>query len=277
VGLAVWVTSIVAIATGILWLVWVYASGLRDPRYFDGWLLAGGMILQILFHVALKTSRLSPVSAKRWRAIHVFAGYLLVATFLSHCDYSLPDTGFEWALWIGFVLVTLSGIFGTYLSWSLQAKRRIDEGVSYDRIPALRAELARKVEATVAEADPSAAAIALPGLPHDGWIRDLYATHLRDFFEGPRNYGAHLVGSQRHLRQLTNDIDGLARYVDQSSQEKLAVIKNLVIEKDRLDFARVYAGLTKAWLYVHVPVTYGLTVLAVVHVVAVYAFSAGDW
>ena len=270
---------IAAGSVGLFWLVWIYGNALRDPRYLDGWVLAGGMIFQLFFHIAIKTASLSPKSAMRWRKIHIFFGYLLIAAFISHSDFSLPDTGFEWALWAAFVLVTLSGIFGAYLTWSLKAKGRIDEGVSYDRIATLRAELARDIHAAVAEPDPAAAQIALPlpGLPHDAWIMDLYANHLRDFFEGPRNLTAHLIGSQRPLRRLTEEIDNLSGYVDQQSREKLGAIKNLVVEKDRLDFARVYLGLTKGWLFVHVPVTYSLTVLTVLHVLVVYAFSSGAW
>ena len=104
---------------------------------------------------------------------------------------------------------------------------------------------------------------------------DLYTTHLRDFFQGQRNFTAHLISSQRPLKRLTDEIDNLSSYVDQQSQEKLAAIKNLVVEKDRLDFARVYLGLTKGWLFVHVPVTYVLMVLMVLHVLVVYAFSSG--
>jgi hypothetical protein len=268
---------IAAIASGLLWLVWIYASGLRDPRYLDGWILAAGMIVQIAFHVAIKMSAVSPKSAARWRKFHVRLGYLLIAAFLSHADFSLPDTGFEWALWAGFVLVTLSGIFGAYLSWSLKARGRIDEGLGSVRIPARRAELARDVQAAVAEADPAAAAIGLPGLPHDGWIRDLYVSHLRDFFQGPRNFTSHVIGSQQPLKRLTEEIDSLARYLDQQGKESLDVIKTLVIEKDRLDFAQVHFVLTKGWLLVHVPITYALIVLTVLHVVVVYAFSSGAW
>jgi hypothetical protein len=180
-------------------------------------------------------------------------------------------------LWAGFVLVTLSGIFGTYLTWSLHAKRAIDDGLSYDRIPARRAELARDVHAAVTKADPAAAAIALPLPPYDAWIMDLYSTQLRSFFQGHRNFTAHLIGSQRPLTRLTDEIDSLSRYVDQQRQEKLSVIKNLVIEKDRLDFARVYLWLAKGWLFVHVPITYALTVLMVLHVLIVYAFSSRAW
>jgi hypothetical protein len=268
---------IAAISGGLFWLVWIYGNGFRDPRYLDGWLLTGGMALQLSFHIAIKTDSLPPKSAARWRKFHVFMGYLLIAAFISHSDFSLPDTGFEWALWAGFVLVMLSGIFGTYLEWSLRTKHVIDERVGYDRIPARRAELARDVHAAVAKAEPVAAAIGLPAPPYHAWIADLYITHLRDFLKGPRNLTAHLIGSQRPVKRLTDEIDDLSHYVDRQSREKLAAIRSLVVEKDRLDFARVYLGLAKAWLFVHVPVTYALVVLTVLHIIVVYAFASRPW
>jgi hypothetical protein len=268
---------ITGISVGLFWLVWIYGNALRDPRYLDGWVLAGGMIVQLSFHLAIKMAGLSSKSAMRWRKIHIFIGYLLVAAFVSHTDFSLPDTGFEWALWAAFVLATLSGIFGTYLAWSLQAKRGMDDRVRYDRIPTRLAELARDVDAVVAKPGPPAVAIALPAPPYEAWIMDLYTAHLRDFFQGQRNFTAHFLGSQRPLKRLTDEIDQLSSYVDQHSQEKLTAIKNLVVEKDRLDFARVYLSLTRGWLFVHVPFTYALIVLMVLHILVVYAFSSGFW
>jgi hypothetical protein len=266
---------IAATSGGLFWLVWLYGNGLRDPRYLDGWVLALGMGVQLAFHIAIKTASLPPKSSARWRRIHILIGYLLIAVFVSHSDFSLPDTAFEWALWAGFVLVTLSGIFGTYLTWSLRAKHGIDESLAYDRIPARRAELALAVHAAAAQADPAVAAIALPAPPH--WIMDLYRTHLRDFLRRPRNLTAHLIGSQRPLKRLTDEIDNLSRYVDQRRQEKLAAIRNLVVEKDRLDFARVHLGLARAWLFVHVPATYALIVLTLLHILVAYSYSSGLW
>ena len=268
---------IAAFSVGLFWLVWIYGNGLRDARYLDGWVLAGGMILQLCFHIALKTARVSPKSAMRLRKLHISFGYLLIAAFLSHSDFSLPDTGFEFVLWASFVLVTLSGIFGSYLAWSLHAKRGIDERVAYDRIPARRVELAQDLDAAVAKTDPAAGLLALPTPPYDAWIMELYNNELRKFFQGQRNFAAHLIGSQRALKRLTHEIDHLSTYVDQPSQQKLSTIKKLVIEKDRLDLTRVYLGLTKGWLFVHVPVTYVLMILMVLHVLVVYAFSAGGW
>ena len=269
--------AILAVSGALLWLVWVYGNGLRDPRFFDGWLLATGMSLQIYFHLRIKTSSFAPKAAKRWRHIHVYLGYVMLALFISHSDFGFPDTGFEWALWTGFVLITLSGIFGTYLSWSVRAKRKVDERISYDRIPARRAEIAREIHAVVSAPSRPPAALALPSPPYDDWITDLYTGQLQSFFRGQQNFGAHLIGSQRPVARLIEEIENLERYVDQKGQDKLLSVKALVLEKDKLDFARVYLGLTKAWLFVHVPVTYGFFLLIVLHVLVVYAYSSGVW
>jgi hypothetical protein len=269
------VLLIAAFFLGLFWLVSLYSGALRDPRYLDGWVLAAGMSLQLGFHIAIKTNRLSPKSAARWRKIHIFIGYLLIATFISHSDFSLPNTGFEWALWAGFVLVTLSGLCGTYLAWSLSAKGGFDEIVSYDRIRSRLAELACDVHNIIATPDRAVAAAVLPTPPYSGWIIDLYTSYLRDFFAGHCNTSSHLIGSQRPLKQLTNEIDNLSRYVDAQNQAKLAAVRNLVVEKDRLDFARVHLGLSKGWLFVHVPVTYALIVLSVLHVLVVYSYASG--
>lgn len=266
--------AFIAIAAGLAWLVEQYATALRDPRYLDGWLLASGMMLQLWLHVARKSGRLTPRSAIRLRSFHVFLGYLLMAVFLLHVDFSWPDTVFEWALWSCFLLVALSGLFGTLIAASLQARRTIDEAIGYERIPERRAELARELESIVLGTDPAARSIPLPNLPHDDWISDLHANRLSDFFQGPRNRTAHLFGSQLPLDKLIGEIDTLSRYVDERGRSKLAAVKELVLEKDRLDFASVQLSLNKAWLLVHVPVTYMLLVLSVMHVLVAYAHTS---
>jgi hypothetical protein len=258
----------------LFWLVPIYSAALRDPRFLDGWMLVAGMGLQLGFHIALKTNRLSPKSVARMRTFHIFIGWLLIAAFIAHSDFSLPDTGFELALWAGFVLVTLSGVFGTYLAWSLQAKGRVDEHIGFDRLGARIAELGRDVRKIVTTTD-AVVSTDLPMSPYDAWIVDLYTNHLRAFFDGHRNLRSHLVGSQRPLKRITNEIDNLSRYVDAHCKEKLTTIRNLAIEKDRLDFARVHHALSNGWLFVHVPVTYALIVLSMLHILVVYSFSSG--
>ena len=268
---------IAILSVSLFWLVSLYTSGLRDPRYLDGWILAGGIILQLLLHAAVKAARLQPKSLSALRKLHVFLGYVLIAVFASHSDMSLPDTALEWALWTAFALVTSSGLFGIYLAWSSRAKRGINDGLTADRIPALRAKLAQSVEALVARTELAPTGIGLPVFPYDAWIRDLYTGHLKAFFAGRAEVLAQLTGSQRTLKRLTDEIENLARFVDKEGQEKLETIRTLVVEKDRLDFASVHLALMKGWLYVHVPATYALVVLTIVHVLVVYAFSSGAW
>jgi len=268
--------AIAALSFGLFCLVWIYGNSLRDPRYLDGWVLTGGMSLQLCFHIARKRGSLTPRSALRWRTLHILLGLSLIAAFAFHTDFSLPDTPLEWALWIGFALVALSGIFGTYLAWWLETRKQIDN-VVYDRIPERQAELARAVKTAVAEVDQSAFAHDLPGPAYGVWIADLYTAHLRQFFDEARNTTSLLIGPRRQLARLLDEIDNLSFYVDQKNKEKLADIKVLVIEKDRLDVARAWLGLGRAWLLVHVPATYALTVLVVLHIIVVYAFSAGVW
>jgi hypothetical protein len=266
---------IAVVSGGLLWLVMIYSHGLRDPRYLDGWVLAVGMGVQVSFYVARKSRALSPRMAAWWRSFHILLGYVLIAAFVSHSDFSLPDTGFEWALWTSFVLVAASGIFGTYLAWFMQARLGAEERMSLERIAIRRAELARDVQAAVATNDPAARAIALPAAPYDDWILDFYTVRLKKYFAEHRNYTAHLVGSQRPLKELMAEMDALSKYLDRMGESKLAYIKTLVAEKDRLDFARVYNGLTRTWLLIHVPATYVMTMLTILHVVVVYAFSSG--
>jgi hypothetical protein len=273
------VLPVVAIAglSGVLfWFTALYESSLRDPRYLDGWLLAGGMALQLVFHIGIK-SGFSPRTVMRWRVFHIFLGYLLIAAFVSHCDFSWPDTSLEWMLWTGFVVVTFSGAASAFLMWTMRSKLLPDNSLSFERIPVRRVELERDVQAAIIAEDPAHTALGLPPPPYDAWIADLYANQLLVFFKGPRHALAHLIGSQRPLKHLIDEIDEVSRYVDARSREKLSVIRALVIEKDGLDFAYVHLGLSRTLMLLHVPITYALVVLTVAHVVIVYAFASGGW
>jgi hypothetical protein len=268
---------VLAVSALLFYVVSTYQAALRDPRFLDGWVLAGAILLQLYFHVAQSAKLLSPKAAVRWRRLHIFIGYLLLPAFILHSDFSLPDTGLEWALWVCFASIALSGVFGIFIAWWVKARDTGDDGIDYDNIPAERARLAREVHAIVATAHPAAASNALPPPPYDAWISELYGDCVVDYFKHQPSLAAHLVGSRLRFKQVTDEIDTLSEYVDEQSRERLAAIRKLVIEKDRLDAARVAQGLSKGWLVMHVPATYMLIVLTVVHVLVVYAFSSGAW
>ncbi len=270
--------QIVAVAVSSAALIWVaaiYDSGLRNVQFLTGWILLGGVGLQVAFHIANRTAGLSPKSAVRWRRFHILLGYVLIAAFVSHTRFSYPDQAFEWCLWLGFVMVALSGVAGTYVAWSTRSKHGIDSSMSRERIEARRSEIAREAHLALASNTALTNQSALPSLPQAAWMMDLYKKQLRDFFNGPRNTVAHLVGSKAPLTRLLAEIDALAPYLDAADQQRLAFVRGLAVEKNQLDFTGLHLSLARGWLLVHTPATYALLTLIVLHVLLAYAFSSG--
>jgi peptidoglycan biosynthesis protein MviN/MurJ (putative lipid II flippase) len=50
-------------------------------------------------------------------------------------------------------------------------------------------------------------------------------------------------------------------------------LRRLVERKDQVDYAHALQTVLKGWLFVHIPATYGLILLAMLHVLLVYSFG----
>ena len=75
--------------------------------------------------------------------------------------------------------------------------------------------------------------------------------------------------------ELLNEIENMERYLNQREKQFAKRLRDLVNKKDELDFHYSLNLALKAWLLVHVPLTYGLLILAALHLVVVYAFGGG--
>ena len=251
----------------IWWLAEAYHFSLRDPRFLDGWILFAGMAAQLLFHIRRNVGASRPLRDANWTKKHILIGYAVVGAFAVHTSATLPDTFFEWALWGFFVLVVVSGIVGSYLMVSIPVKvEQHSTLVAFDAIPKLRLELAAKAEVLATSPEETASLHAI-------W--HLYSKTLRGFFNGPQNLFAHLKGSRLPLRRICHEIETSELVSDKPDKKILESLKALVIEKDNLDFQYAHQGLLRVWTFVHLPATYGLIVLTIVHVAIVYAFSSG--
>lgn len=268
----------VAAVTAVYWVVWLYDTALRSPRFFDGWILCAAIGVQVLFHLRKSLPALRLGAVANSVQAHLYIGYFSIAVFLFHTDFSLPASVLNWALWLCFVSVTACGVLGTYLSWSVPAKLEGDADTTpFETIPALRAKLARRVDALVRQAGQERAARQplVAGMPYDEWIADFHANRLQDYLARPRNLLSHLRGSRRPLKRLCDEIERLERYLDKPGKKTLRAIRALVVAKDGLDYRYAHQRLQRAWLFVHIPATYGLVVLMVVHVAINYAYSSG--
>ena len=255
-----------AAVAGLYGLVWLYDTSFRDPRFLDGWILAAGCLAQVTFSLRrnLLLARLGRVSV--WMQLHFYMGYFVAACFALHTGFELPDGVLESTLWGVFVVLILSGIAGAYLTRTVPAKLTpTAPQIAFEEIPAARHALAHRVEGLALGAG-GAASLS---------ISELHANVLQGFFEGPRNMFAHLRRSGRPIGRVCSEIDGIEPYVDASGQKALKSIRALAIEKDELDDQYAHQLLLKAWLFVHVPATYGMIVLALVHIGVVYAYASG--
>jgi len=257
-----------AIAVAILyWMVGLYDTALRDARFFDGWILIAGLGAQLALHVRKRFQAFPVGYASGWMTVHIYCGYFVVAAFILHTGFSLPDSQLEWALWVAFVVVAVTGVLGSYLTRTIPGKLDQDTAhMTFERIPALRYQLAGQVDALALDSVEKVGSLA---------ISEFYVDQLRGFFHKPRNLFAHLRGSRQPLNRICSELDNLERYVDEPGKQTLNSIKDLVIAKDKLDFQYAHQGLLQTWLFLHVPATYGLIVLAVLHVAVVYAYSSG--
>jgi hypothetical protein len=251
-------------------LVWAYLAA--EPAYphmvyLTGWLLLGLVLLLTAYNVRKKLPFLPLLSSRAWLSAHSWVGMLAAIVFVMHLRGRLPAGALEAVLAALFVGVTLSGIVGLWLSRVLPRRLTSAGGeVPYERIPVIRRALRERAEELVVTGIPAAGATTLA---------DFYAARLSGFFAGPANFGAHLFGSGHALNSILADLGEVKKYLNPAERSAAVELAALAREKDALDLHQAMQLVLKAWLFVHIPLTYAMLVFIGVHAVLVYAFSGG--
>ena len=65
------------------------------------------------------------------------------------------------------------------------------------------------------------------------------------------------------------------RYLNDVEREFAERLGRLMKKKNELDYQYALQGVLKGWLFIHIPLTYGMLLLALTHLVLAYAFSGG--
>ena len=259
------ITILVAIA--LVFLHRAYDASLNQVAYLSGWLLFGTILFLTLYNGRKKVSMVPLGRNAIWLQFHIYLGLLAVVVFFIHVGWSVPNGWLEGILAAMFIGVAGSGIIGLYLSRRLaRLLTRRGEEVIFERIPMFVTQLREQAEAVVTEAAKETGSSTLS---------DYYATSLATFFARPRNYFAHLIQSRRSLFSALNSITNMERYLNDPEQAYSAQLRDLVTKKDELDYHHALQMTLKGWLFVHLPLTYGMVILAVLHLVLAYAFRGG--
>jgi len=223
---------------------------------------SGLLFLLLLFALTFLNGRkklpfLPLLKASTWVQFHLYAGLFSVLLFFVHTGFRLPNGTLESVLAVLFAIVTLSGLFGLFITRRLPSRiTRSGESLVYERIPAYRQQLRAEVENLVVEAERRSGSSA---------IGDFYLEVLAPYFRDTRSVAILIGDPRRHEQRLTRRIDDFSRYLDAGELQTIGTLREHIDRKRNLDFQFASQRLLKLWLFVHIPFTYSLLIVAVVH------------
>jgi hypothetical protein len=232
---------------------------------FTGWLLTIALGFLILFNARKKIPVLPLLSAATWLQLHLYVGFFTAAVFVVHTGLRYPDGVFNQVLWWFFVALTASGIVGIWAERVIAPHLRDrGEGVLFNRIDAFRLQLARESEAL---AGRSVGELGSPLLV------DFYCARVAPFMAATRNVWSHLFAIRTPIDRLLGELRELERYLNPKGHETLRELAERVVAKDGLDRQYALCLVMRGWLFLHIPLAYGILLFAAVHIVLVYAFG----
>ena len=256
--------ALIAAMVGALWLNGKFNT-LPNYAYLTGWSLLAGMFVLTIYNVRKKLPFLPLGKSETWLQIHIYLGFFTTLLFLIHLNFRLPHGWFEVVLAWLFVLVSGSGMVGLFFSRVLPRRLATRGGeVIFEKIPALRHALKTEAEDLAVGQEAKSPVIA-----------EFYTKRLAAFFNDPKNFWLHLAESRRPVAALLAELDDLRRFADDTGREKIEKLSALVRQKDGLDYHRALQFALKLWLFVHIPLTYGLLIFTALHIVLVFGFSGG--
>jgi hypothetical protein len=257
--------ALMAATMAALWAHRRFHHALPDYAYLTGWVLFAAMLVLTFFNARKKLPFLSLGKAETWLQIHIYLGFFTVVLFLIHLNFRLPHCWFEITLAWLFTLVSASGVVGLIFSRTLPRRLATRGGeVIFEKIPALRHALKTEAENLALGADAKSIVVA-----------EFYTKRLAAFFSGPKNLWLHLAESRRPVSALLAELEDLRRFANETERGKIEKLTALVRQKDGLDYHRALQLALKLWLFIHIPLTYGLLIFTALHIVLVFGFSGG--
>ena len=235
--------------------------------YLTGWALLALCLFLTAYNARTKLPFLPLASSRLWLQIHAYAGLFTAVLFVFHLRFAIPAGIFNLALATLFLSVTASGLLGWWISRVIPRRLTTAGGeVPFERIPIVRRELRLEAEKTALAAIPEA---------KDTTLADYYVRSLAPAFAAGPRVVPHLVASRRELNDRLATLAEAGRFLSEPEKARAAALAELVRARHVLDFHYANQLFLKAWLFVHVPLTYGMLLFAALHVVLVTAFSGG--
>lgn len=252
-----WLLLFVAV---VLVLYFMADTALLPSSVYSGFLVSALVLFLALFNGRKKLPFLPLLRAATWMQLHVYVGLLTVVVFLVHVKFRLPQGALEWVLSGVFGIVSLSGFVGLYLSRTLP--RRITdsgESLTFEKIPFHRARIREQTRKLVLQAELTCGSSTIP---------DFHLQHVEPFLAAPAPLALALSGRFRaHMSGVLQELEARTRYFSDAEKDFAAELREWIETKGNLDLQEAAQRLLRGWLFVHIPFTYCLLILGVVHAV----------
>jgi hypothetical protein len=217
-----------------------------------------------------------------WMRAHLWLGALSLPLILLHAGFLFGHGLTSVLMWL-FVVVYASGVYGAWLQHTMPRRilRDVPMETIYDQIAHVREQLLDEADTVVADASgklqvavPVAAsgANALASVMRIGAddtapLREFYTREMRPFVERPTR--AHPLADETAAAALFGKLRAL---VQPALTAAIADLESICEEERQLLRQERMHGLLHGWLIVHVPLSFALMTLAVVHIVMALRF-----
>lgn len=242
----------------------------------------GAMVIVTLLSLRKKFPIWRIGRTQSWMRAHLWLGALSLPLILLHAGFLFGHGLSSVLMWL-FVFVYLSGVFGAWLQHTMPRRimRAVPMETIYDEIGHVREQLLDEADGVVAEASgklqvavPVAAsgANALASVMRIGAddtapLREFYTREMRPFLEKPAR--SHPLADQTSAASLFGKLRPL---VQPALAGAISDLESLCEEERQLLQQERMHRLLHAWLIVHVPLSFALMALAVVHIVMALRF-----
>ena len=221
--------------------------------------------------------------AQTWMRGHLWLGLISLPIILFHAGFAFGGPLTRVMMWL-FIVVIVSGVVGAALQHVLPRVmfERLPMETIYEEIPHVRAQLVTESETIVASACGALAVVSEPAAERatsdsaarlastvridaddSAPLREFYLTEMAPFVADPD--GVHAIANRMHADQA---FARLRTLLPSSFHGAIADLENICEEERQLARQKTLHFWLHGWLLTHIPLSFALLALAVVHIFA---------
>ena len=219
--------------------------------------------------------------AQTWMRGHLWLGVLSFPIILFHAGLTFGGSLTAVMMWV-FAIVIVSGVVGAALQHYMPRMMlsRLPMETIYEQIPHVRAQLLIEADTIVSDACGGMAVITDPAAERamggasklqtavridadvTAPLREFYLAEMRPFIEKPE--GSHPLAEKAYGEQVFGRLRTLLPQVFHSA---LSDLDNICEEQRQLRRQQRMHAVLHGWLLTHIPLSFALLVLAIIHIV----------